>query len=133
VFNFIYCSVLSFHLIFQYLHDLSYYTASTPLGNTSHTTMYHDTIIVLEHSFRYIKSIYYSLVTLSKSSYLYIDFAICKWSWIYIACSLQKAYKLAILIKLRPTWINVREYRKVNRKVEINFVSRDFVSKMKNG
>ena len=69
-----------------------------------HMTMYHDAIIVLEHSFRYIKSIYYSLVALSKSSYLYIDFAICKWSWICIACSfyfllfvvLQKAYKLAI-------------------------------------
>jgi hypothetical protein len=64
----------------------SHYTASTLLGNTSHTTMYHDTIIVLEHSFRYRKSIYYSLVTLSKSSYLYIDFAIC----------LQYGYKLAI-------------------------------------
>jgi hypothetical protein len=65
---------------------MSYYTVSTLLRNTSHTTMYHDTIIVLEHSVRYRKSIYYSLVTLSKSSYLYIDFAIC----------LQYAYKLAI-------------------------------------
>jgi hypothetical protein len=54
----------------------------------SHTTMYHDTVIVLEHSVRYRKSKYYSLVTLSESSYLYIDFAIC----------LQYAYKLAILL-----------------------------------
>jgi hypothetical protein len=84
---------------------LSYYTASTILGNKSHTTMYHDTIIVLELSFRYRKSIYYSLVTLSKSSYLYIDFAICKWSWKCIACSFylllfdaeQHAYKLTFI------------------------------------
>ena len=65
---------------------MSYYTASTLLGSKSHTTMYHDTIIVLQHSVRYRKSIYYSLVTLSKSSGMYIDFAIC----------LQYAYKLAI-------------------------------------
>ena len=65
---------------------MTYYTASMLLGSKSHTTMYHDTIIVLQHSVRYRKSIYYSLVTLSKSSYLYIDFAIC----------LQYAYKLAI-------------------------------------
>ena len=54
---------------------MSYDTASTLLENTSHTLMYHDTTIVLEHSFRYRKSIYYSLVTPSKFSYLYIDFA----------------------------------------------------------
>jgi hypothetical protein len=53
----------------------------------SHTTMYHDTTIVLEHSFRYRQLIYYSLVTPSQPSYLYIDFAICKWTWICIACS----------------------------------------------
>ena len=35
---------------------MSYYTASTLLGSKSHTTMYHDTIIVLELSFRYRKS-----------------------------------------------------------------------------
>jgi len=55
-----------------------YYTASMLLGNTSHTTMYHDTTIVVEHSFRYIKSIYYYLITPSRSSYLYKYFAICK-------------------------------------------------------
>jgi hypothetical protein len=64
-----------------------YYTASTQLWKTSHTIMCHDTTIVLEHSFKYRESIYYSLVTPSKSSYLYIDFAIYKWSWICIACS----------------------------------------------
>jgi len=40
---------------------MSYYTASALLGSTPHTTMYHDTIIVLEHSVRYRKSIYYFL------------------------------------------------------------------------
>ena len=40
---------------------ISYYTASTLLGSISHTTMHHDTTIVLTHSFRYRKSIYYSL------------------------------------------------------------------------
>jgi hypothetical protein len=39
---------------------------STLLWNTSHTTMCQDTTIVLEHSFKYRKSIYYSLVTPSK-------------------------------------------------------------------
>ena len=62
------------------------FTASTLLGSKTHTTMYHDTIIVFQHSVRYRNSFFYSLVTLSKSSYLYIDFAIC----------LQYAYKLAI-------------------------------------
>jgi hypothetical protein len=40
-----------------------------------------------KHTFKYRKSIYYSLVTPSKSSYLYIDFEIYKSSWICIACS----------------------------------------------
>ena len=62
-------------------------TASTLLWNASHTIMYYDTTFVLEHSFKYRKSIYYSLVSPSKSCCLYIDFAICKWSWICIACS----------------------------------------------
>jgi hypothetical protein len=53
--------------------NMQYIFASTPLWNTSHTIMCHDTTIVLEHSFKYRKSIYYSLVTPSKSSYPYID------------------------------------------------------------
>jgi hypothetical protein len=48
------------------------------VSHTSHTIMCTDTTIVLEHSFKYRTSIYYSLVTPSKSSYLYIDFAIYK-------------------------------------------------------
>ena len=53
------------------------------LGNRSHTTMHHDTTIVLEHSFRYRKSLYfYHLFTVTNSSDLYIDCLVSKWTWL---------------------------------------------------
>jgi hypothetical protein len=36
-------------------------------------------------------------------------------------------------IKLRPTWRNVREYRKANQKIEINFVNHEILYKIKTG
>ena len=36
-------------------------------------------------------------------------------------------------MKLRPTWINDREYRKANQKFEINFVNHEILIKIKTG
>jgi hypothetical protein len=36
-------------------------------------------------------------------------------------------------IKLRPTWIHFREYRKANQKLEINFVNKNVLNKIKTG